>query len=59
MCLPFFHKYKVVKARKTTTFYYNSPVTVLNLICKNCYKTKIKVIDGHFNIEDFEQKENK
>ncbi len=56
MCLPLFHKYKVVRAEQAYGKYFGYPLTVLYSICEKCNKTKIETVEGHFGIKDFEKR---
>ena len=58
-CLPFFHKYKIVRAIKGEDGDVKFPLTSLSYVCERCGKTKSKMVHGHFDIEDFEKKENR
>jgi len=57
MCFPFFHKYKVVRAMKGIDGDVKCPLTSLSFVCQKCGKAKSKMVDGHFDLEDFERKE--
>ena len=52
MCIPFFHKYKVVKAELGYDGDVKTPLTCVSYVCKRCGKSKSKMIEGHFTKED-------
>ena len=52
MCLPFFHKYKVVNVEQGIDGDVKTPLTSASYVCVKCGKARSKMLHGHFTKED-------